>query len=150
MVIERYDPFRNAISLRTMMDRLFDESVLPFGRFSTDGTLALDVTETKDAYTVKASLPGVKPEDVAITAEGNTLTITGETKAEEDKKEKDYVIRERREGRYARTFTLPTPVNTDKVEATFADGVLTLTVPKAEVAKPKQIKVKNTVPLFRS
>lgn len=141
MVMQKYDPFRSAMSLRAMMDRLFDESFLPFGKISAEGALAVDVTETEDAYTVTASLPGVKPGEVEITAQGNMVTITGETKAEEEKKEKDYVLKERREGRYSRTVTLPMPVDTEKAEAKFEDGVLTLTMPKMEVAKPKRITV---------
>lgn len=146
MVMQQFDPFRSAMSLRSIMDRLFDESFLPFGKTDTDGTIALDVTEAEETYAIKASLPGVKPEDVQITAEGNTMTITGETKAEEEKQEKDYVIRERRTGSYTRTFTLPTAVDAEKAEARFEDGVLTITAPKAETAKPKQIKILDKVP----
>ncbi len=146
MVMQQYDPFRGAMSLRAMMDRLFDESFLPMPKFMKEGTLALDVTEKDDTYTIKASLPGVKPEDIEITADGNTLTIKGETKTEEEKKEKDYLIRERREGKYERTFTLPMAVDAEKAETTFADGVLTLTVPKIEAAKPKKIAVKSAEP----
>ncbi len=149
MVMQRYEPFRSAVSLRAMMDRLFDESFLPPVGGSAEGpTIALDITETDEAYTAKASMPGVKPEDVVITADGNMITIKGETKAEEEKKGDDYLIRERRTGSYARAFTLPTAVDADKAEAHFAHGVLTLTVPKAEASKPKQIKVNDTAPLF--
>lgn len=141
MVMQQYDPFRSAVSLRAMMDRLFDESFLPFSKTPARGTLALDVTESDEAYTVKASLPGVKPEDVEITAHGNTVTIAGQTKTDEETKEKDYLIRERSTGSYTRTFTLPTAVDPDKAEAKFDDGILTLTVPKAETVKPKRIKL---------
>jgi HSP20 family protein len=144
MVVERYDPFRNAVTLRSMMDRLFDESFLrPFRSFPPEGTLPLDVSEKDDTYTITASLPGVKPEDLEITAQGSTLTIKGETKTEEEKKEKDYVVKERREGEFSRTFTLATPIDADKATAKFEHGVLTLTVPKAETAKPKQIALKS-------
>lgn len=141
MVMQQHDPFRSAVSLRAMMDRLFDESFLPFSKIPSGGTLALDVTESDEVYTVKASLPGVKPEDVEITAHGDTITITGQTKTDEETKEKDYLIRERSTGSYTRTFTLPTAVDPDKAEAKFDDGILTLTVPKAETVKPKRIKL---------
>ncbi len=146
MAMEHYDPLRSAVTLRSLIDRLVDESFLPFRRFPTDGTLALDVTEQDDTYTVKASLPGVKPEEIQITADGNTLTITGETKGEEETKEKEYVVKERHEGTYRRSFTFAAPINADKAEATFEHGVLTLTVPKSEAAKAKQIAVKSAVP----
>jgi HSP20 family protein len=91
---------------------------------------------------VKASLPGVKPEDVDITISGDTLTIKGETKTEEEVKREDYLYQERRYGSFSRTIALPSSLQTDKAEATFENGVLTLTIPKIEEVKPKTIKVK--------
>lgn len=100
-----------------MIDRLFDDSFLhPVSAFAPEGTLALDIAEGDDAYTVKASLPGMKPEEVQITADGNTITIRGASKSEEEKTEKDYVIKERREGKYSRTFTLPAAVDADAAQ----------------------------------
>jgi HSP20 family protein len=90
---------------------------------------------------VKASLPGVKPEDVEITIHGDTLTIRGEVKAEEERKGERWHLRERRFGSFQRSLSLATPVNSDQAQAHFEHGVLTLTLPKSEAAKPRQIKI---------
>ena len=90
---------------------------------------------------VRASLPGVKPDDVQITVHGDTLTIRGETKSDEEKKGQTWHLRERRFGSFQRSVALATPVNSDKAQAHYEHGVLTLTLPKAESAKPKVIKI---------
>ncbi len=90
---------------------------------------------------MKAALPGVKPDDVQITVHGDTLTIRGESKTDEEKKGEHWHLRERRYGTFQRSLTLATTVNSDKAQADFDLGVLTLTLPKAESAKPRQIKV---------
>jgi HSP20 family protein len=86
-------------------------------------------------------LPGIKPEDVQLTVHGDMVTIRGETKSEEEKKGEHYHLRELRYGQFQRTVRLSTPVIADKAQAQFENGVLTLTLPKAEEAKPKQIKI---------
>jgi len=144
MAIERWDPFREAVSLRDAMNALFQESfVRPVSGSGLGGfvTLPLDVSETENDFVVKGSLPGVKPEDVHITVHGDTLTIQGESKAEEEKKGERWHLRERRFGSFQRSLTLSTPVNPDKAQAHFEHGVLTLTLPKSESAKPRQIKI---------
>ena len=98
---------------------------------------------TANDVVVKAALPGVKPDDVEITIVGDTLTIKGEAKAEEEVKREDYLYQERRYGAFSRSVTLPSGLDTDKAEATFENGVLTLTIPKVEKVKPKQVKVKT-------
>ena len=144
MAIQRWEPLREMVSLRDAMNSLLQESfVRPIGPL-TDGnalTVPLDIAENENEFVVKASLPGGRPEDVHITAQGDTLTIRGEIKAEEEKKGDQYHLRERRYGQFQRTVTLSTPVSADKAQARFEDGVLTLTLPKAEEAKPKQIKI---------
>jgi len=143
MAIERWDPFREAISLRDAMNSLLQESFVRPGGMgqNSQGTLPLDITETENEFVVKASLPGVKPEDVQITVHGDTLTIRGETKAEEEKKGEQWHLRERRYGAFQRSVVLATPVNSDQAQAHYENGVLTLTLPKSEAAKPRQIKV---------
>jgi len=144
MAIERWDPFREAISLRDAMNSLLQESfVRPGGMQGQAGhsTLPLDVTENENEFVVKASLPGVKPEDVQITVHGDTLTIRGESRVEEEKKGEQWHLRERRYGAFQRSVALATPVNSDKAQAHYEHGVLTLTLPKSEAAKPRQIKV---------
>jgi HSP20 family protein len=142
----RWEPFRDLISLREAMDRLFEESVVrPQGGLLApigEGTLAVDVYETEDAVVVKSAIPGVKAGDIDISITGDTLTIKGETKSEEEVKEENYVRREMRYGSFLRTVAVPTSVVADKTEAEFENGVLTLTMPKAEEVKPKAIKIK--------
>ncbi len=142
----RWDPFRDMVTLREAMDRLFEESfVRPRGeRLAPLGAeaLAVDIYETDNDIVVKASLPGVKPEEIDVSVTGNTLSIKGETKAEEEVKTENYIRRERRCGAFSRSLTLPTDVTVDKATAEFEHGVLTLTLPKVEEVKPRSIKIK--------
>ena len=148
MTIERWDPFREAVSLRDAMNSLFQDSfVHPGGARVGASSLPLDVSETADEFVVRASMPGVKPEEVQITFHGDTLTIRGETRAEEEKKGQTWYVRERKVGAFQRSVTLNAPVNADAANARFDNGVLTLTLPKAEQAKPKQIKVSSAAPV---
>ncbi len=146
MAIDRWHPFTELMSLRQAMDKLFEDSfVRPSRALATLGELtvpALDVYQTPTEVVVKATLPGVKPEDVSIDITGETLTIKGETKAEEEVRKEDYIYQERRYGAFSRSVVLPGGLKTDKAEAIIEDGVLTLTIPEAEEAKPKAIKVK--------
>jgi HSP20 family protein len=144
--IVRWEPFRELVSLREAMDRLFEESfVRPGGgRLAPAGIEipAVDMYQTDDAVVVKSAIPGIKPEDIDISITGDTLTIRGETRAEEEINEENYIRRERRYGSFCRSLALPLPVVTEKAEAEFENGVLTLTLPKAEEVKPKAIKIK--------
>jgi HSP20 family protein len=135
MAIERWHPFTDIMTLRQAMDRLFEDSFVRPSR-------ALDIYQKPDEVVVKAAMSGVKPEDVNIDITGDTLTIKGERKAENEIKREDYLYQERRYGAFSRTVVLPSGLKSDKAEATMEDGVLTLTIPKAEEVKPKAIKVK--------
>lgn len=137
------DPFREMMSLREAMDKLFEESfVSPRWLFGGEGvSLPVDIYDKGDSYVVSASVPGVKPEDIDISITGDTLTIKGETKSEEKVEKGNYIRQERRFGRFERALSLPGRIDVDKVEAVFENGVLHLTLPKAEEVKPKQIKV---------
>jgi HSP20 family protein len=145
----RWDPFRDMVSLRDAMNRLFEESfVAPLGTqvFRREGAeaLAMDVYETDNELVVESSLPGVKPEEVDISVTGNTLTIKAETKKEEEKDEKGkYYCRERRYGLFQRSVSLPVEVYANKAEAVFDNGVLKLTLPKTEAQKPRKIAIKK-------
>jgi HSP20 family protein len=145
----RWDPFREMETFREAMDRMFDEpwrSQAGLGLQRSEGfPLALDVAEDNSAYIVKASIPGVDPEQIEITLTDNVLTIKGETKSEQDSGDKNYHVRERRFGSFMRSVTLPMPVDTEKVEATHENGVLTLRLPKTEAVKPKRISVNKTI-----
>lgn len=144
MSITRWDPFRDIVSLREAMNRLFEESfVRPWGWPFEGGAPAVDMYETKDSVVVKASVPVVKPEDIDIGITGDTLTISGEVKQEEKVERENYLRQEMRYGSFSRSVALPATVQADKAEAVFEHGVLTLTLPKAEEAKPKTIKVKT-------
>ena len=146
MAIERWHPFTELMSLRQAMDKVFEDSfVRPSRALYALGEVAvpaLDVYQTPSEVVVKATLPGLKPEDVSIDITGETLTIKGETKAEHEIKKEDYLYQERRYGAFSRSLILPSGLKPDKAEATMEDGVLTLTIPKAEGVKPKAIKVK--------
>jgi len=146
MSLTRWDPFREVLSLREAMNRMFDDTLFRPTRFwSEDGgalAVPMDMVETENSLVVTAPLPGVKPEDVSITVTGNTLTIKGEFKQEQDQERGNVHFRERRYGAFHRSIALPTDVDTNQVEATFEDGVLKLNIPKTEEAKPKQIEIK--------
>jgi HSP20 family protein len=142
----RWEPFRDLVTLRDAMDRLFEESfVQPVRLAAWDGgrgaPVALDIFQTDDEVIVKASLPGIKADEIDISLTGDVLTIKGESKAEEEVKEEHYIRREMRYGSFIRTVQIPVSVNTEQAEAAFENGVLTLKLPKAEEVKPKAIKV---------
>jgi HSP20 family protein len=128
------------------MDRLFDDSFVRrshiLNTLSEAGTPTLDVYQTPADVVVKTALPRLKPEDVSIDITGETLTIKGEGEVEQEVKEEDYLYQERRHGAFSRSVVLPNGLKSDKAEATMENGVLTLTMPKAEEVKPKAIKVK--------
>jgi HSP20 family protein len=146
MNLVRWEPFRDLMSLRQAMDRLYEESFVRPSRTMAlfgDGVHApIDVYQTPGEVVVKASLPGVKPEDIEINITDNTLTIKGETKGTEELKREDYLYREHHHGSFVRSITLPRDLQADKAEAISEDGLLTLTIPKAEDAKPRTIEVK--------
>ncbi len=148
--LTRWDPFGEMLSLRDAMNQLLEDSYVrpgTAGGAAAQGAaqgLALDVADRGDAYEVKASLPGVRPEDIHCAVQGDTLAIRGEAKAEQERREGNYLLRERRSGVMQRTISLPAPIESDAVEADYQDGVLTLRLPKAEQAKPKKIEVRIT------
>jgi len=140
----RWDPGREMVSLREAMDRLFEESFLQPGAFGGEkaaGMLPLDVYETENEVVVKATVPGVKPEDIDVTLTGDVLSIKGEYKSEEKTEKRNYLRQERRYGSFSRQVSLPVAVNSDQCQATFENGVLTLELPKADAAKAKSIRV---------
>ena len=152
---ERFDPFFDEFNtLRNKLDRVMNrflptaniEENEPF--LTARWTPVADVYETKDNLFVKVEIPGLTEKDIDITVENNVLTITGERKIEEEKEEKGYYRMERAYGKFLRAFTLPPNVLTEKVLATYNNGVLELTIPKKEEAKPKTIKleVKKVLP----
>ena len=146
MAIERWYPLTDLMTLRQAMNRLVEDSfVRPSRTSETFGQVtrpALEVYQTPGEIVVKATLSGVKSEDISIDITSDTLTIKGENKAEQEVKREDYLYQERRYGTFSRSVVLRSGLKSDKTEATMEDGVLILTIPKAEEVKPKAIKVK--------
>ena len=142
----RWEPEREMMTLREAMDRLFDDAFTrPFGLaddWHGSNAPALDMYQTDNDVIVKATLPGMKADDVQINITGEMLSIKGETREKNETGEKNYHIREQRWGAFERNVMLPTSVVSDKAKAEFEDGILTITLPKAEEVKPKLITVK--------
>jgi HSP20 family protein len=152
MAIVRWEPFRDLVSLQDRMNRLFDESFRGASRgvgeedWALGGSWApaVDIFEHEGNIVLKAELPGVDSKDVDVRVENNVLTLRGERKFDSEVKKESYHRVERSYGAFSRSFTLPTVVDTDKIKAEFKEGVLRLTLPQREEAKPKQIAISVT------
>ena len=146
MTAEQWNPFYEMVSLRDAVNSLLHESLVPPGgarseRRAATFTLPLNIAEAEDDFVVTASMPGMKSEDVRTMVLGDTFTIRGETKVDEERKGHNWLVRERRAGSFQRSVNLGTPIDADKASAQFENGVLTLTLPKSEQARPKQINI---------
>ena len=150
--LTRWEPAREMMTLREAMDRLFDDAFTRPFSISREGgsnwsSPAIDMYQTDNEVVVKAALPGIKADEVQINVTGDTtapvLTLRGETKHEEEKKDKSWHIREHRWGAFERSVRLPTGVIADRAKADFDNGILTITLPKSEEVKPKTITVKT-------
>ncbi len=136
--LTRWSPLRDVISMSDAIDRLFDQAyVMPGGNRMPN----IDVMENDDNVIVKAELPGFNPDNVDVRVEGNMLSLRGEYNHENEKQEGEYHLHERRQSSFARTIPLPTNVDANKANAEFDNGVLTLTLPKQEEAKPRRISI---------
>jgi HSP20 family protein len=153
MAIVRWEPFRDLVSLQDRMNRLFDDSfrgVARGGAAEEDWALggswapAVDIFEHEGNIVLKAELPGVDTKDVDVRVENNVLTLRGERKFDNEVKRESYHRVERSYGTFTRSFTLPTVVDTGNIKAEFKEGVLRVTLPKREEAKPKQIAISVT------
>ena len=139
----RWEPVREMMTLREAMDRLFDDAFTrPHSMSGGSVVPAIDLYQDDDEVVVKAALPGLKAEDVQISITADVLTLRGEFKQDTGQKETIYHIREQRYGLFERAVMLPTDVQSDKAKADFENGVLTVTLPKAETVKPKTISIK--------
>ena len=146
MGIVRWDPFQGLVSLQERMNRLFEQTldrsrgereVMVAGTWAP----AVDIYETPDSIVLQAELPGLSKDDIDIQVRDNVLTLKGERRSEKEVKEGNYLRVERAYGGFQRAFTLPAAVQADRIRAVFKDGVLDVSIPKAEEAKPKQIKI---------
>ncbi len=142
--LSQFQPFRGASNLQEQINRLFNET---FERGTNEANLtawapAVDIFETEHSLVVKADLPDIKPEELDIRVENNILTIRGERKFEKQVNEDNYLRVERAYGSFSRSFSLANTVNVEAIQADYKHGVLTLTLPKREEAKPKQIKIR--------
>lgn len=146
--IMEWKPFREVSRLRREMDRLWDEFFGParraFRPLEGEWVPAVDVSETADQVMIKAEVPGIDAKNIDISLSGDVLTIKGEKKSEREEKKENYHLVERSYGSFSRSLRLPTAVDADKIEANYKQGVLTITCPKKEEAKPKAIEIKGT------
>jgi HSP20 family protein len=146
-LIRRPAPLVDLVSFRDAMERLFDER--PFrpmwiGNGEREAAPALDLYTTPEAVIAKVALPGVKPEDVDVTIGDDLVTISGAFKEEKETSDAGYVHKELSQGKFSRSFSLPTAIKADAAKAEFKDGLLTLTIPKTEEVKPTHVKVQVT------
>jgi HSP20 family protein len=148
MALVRWEPFRDLATVQERMNRIFDEAFRGQGRTTEDEWAlggswapAVDIFEHEGNLVLKAELPGVDPKDVDVRVESNVLTLRGERKFESEVKREQYHRVERAYGSFSRSFTLPNVVDTGKIVAEYKDGVLRVTLPQREEAKPKQITV---------
>lgn len=147
MKVMEYRAPSEFVTLRDAMDRLFEDSIIrPFNGLTAAVTsFPVDFSELKDKFVLKASLPGMKPEDITIEATPDEIVIKGETKETSELKEADYLRKEIRYGKLQRSITLPLAIDTSKVEAVFENGFVTITLPKSESVKPKMVTIKPKV-----
>ena len=147
MAIVRWDPFRDLMTIQERMNRLFDQTLSKTRGDDEEGLTAstwsppVDIFETADSIVLKAELPGVTRENIDIQVRDNALTLKGERRFEREVKDENYLRIERSYGAFQRGFNLPAMIQQDKIKAVFKDGVLEVTLPKAEEAKPKQVKI---------
>ena len=143
--LTRWEPAREMMTLREAMDRLFDDAFtrpLSVRDGWSMASPAIDMYQTDNEGVVRASIPGIKAEEVQINITGDILTLKGEARQEEDRQERSWHIREQRFGSFERSIVLPTDVKSDQAEAVFENGILTITLPKADEVKPKTINIK--------
>lgn len=144
MALARFDPFRDLMELQHRINRLFEETSRG-GREELTRTVwspSVDIYEEPAAIVIEADLPGMSKDQVTVNLKNNVLTIQGERKLEHEEKRDNYHRIERAYGSFTRSFTIPSNINTEQIEAEFKDGVLRIQLPKREEAKPKQVTVR--------
>jgi HSP20 family protein len=142
--MDRWDPFRDMMTVREAMDRWLQQSISGTGQLLSNirpESIPVDVIEHDDAYEIRAAVPGVKPEDVEVTVQGERVIIRAEARAAEESSNDTWLLREHRSGTMQRSVTLPTPVGSDSAEARIDNGVLTLRLPKLQAVQARRINV---------
>ncbi len=145
--IVRRRPFSELMGIRDEVDRFLNDTVRLFDDNVSERMgwrPSVDMEEDKESFIITAELPGIKKDDIKITIADNKVMISGEISEEKDIQEKNYFLKERSRGKFSRGFTLPTSIDSTKVEATYKEGILTLTLPKAEEARPREITIKDS------
>ena len=143
MVVQRWYPFAEIRRMDRAFNRLWDDRGCAIGHDDGPWSIPVDVTQEGDDIVVRASVPGLKPEDISVTLEDGLLTIEGETASESEVKESDYLLRERRVGRFRRSLRLPDTADADKAQPSYENGVLTVAVPKQEARKARRLEIKT-------
>ena len=141
MSLIRWNPYRNFVSLPQGIVRLFNELTNDFLNTNTVWQPSLDITESDDNYEVKAEIPGMKKDDIKISFQDDVLMLTGEKKHEKEEKGKEYHRIERNYGKFERSLRFPNHIKTDAIKANYKNGVLTVSIPKSEQAKLKEIAI---------
>jgi HSP20 family protein len=142
MVMQRWEPFRELKQMDDTINRLWrNYFTTGYRGINEEWNIAIDVIRKSDELVVKASVPGIKPEDIDVSVEDNILTLNAEKKSDFEERDADYLIQERTTGSYYRALRLPEMVDTNKIRCDYEDGVLTINLPRAEEKKRKQIKV---------
>ncbi len=140
--IATYDPFRNFRSLQSEINRLFDRDMEESTGQMTAWAMRVDIREDENQIVIQADVPGMKQEDIHVNVDNGQLTISGERKFEDAENKDSYHRVERSYGRFSRTFQLPNTTDTGNISASYTNGVLVVTLPKLEEAKPRAIEVK--------
>ncbi len=140
-MLERWDPFRDLFRIERSINH-FWRNPGANGEGRNRWAVPLNVVDRDDDFIVEATLPGVKPDDINVTIDDGLLTVEGETHSELEENEGGYLLKERRTGKFSRRLRIPDTVDADKAETAYVDGVLTITLPKAEAKKPKRLAIK--------
>jgi len=146
MALDRWDPFRDMITVRDAMDRWLQQSISGTGQLISNirpESIPLDVVERDDAFEVRAAVPGVKPEDIEVTVQGERLTVRAEVRGADEQRSENFLLREHRYGLLQRTIALPSAVSSDNAEARIENGILILRLPKLQGSQAKRINVSS-------
>jgi len=143
----RYDPFREMLSLRETANKLFERNfVFPTWDLTNSTFTPMDVVENEQGYQLKVQLPGIKPEDIDLTVRQNSLTIKGQHSETNEEKKENWLVKEILSGSFGRSITFDKPIDADKIDTSYENGVLTISVPYSEAGKPKKISIKKEEP----